>query len=64
MESIVWYCDGCDDVLFSVDYPFAANAHGRQMLDALPVSPADKAKIAGQNAAALLRLPQPAEATG
>ena len=20
MESIVWYCEGCDDVLFSVDY--------------------------------------------
>jgi hypothetical protein len=48
---------GTDRLLFSVDYPFAANAHGRQMLDALPVSPADKAKIAGQNAASLLRLP-------
>jgi len=48
---------GTERVLFSVDYPFAANAHGRQMLDALPVSPADKAKIAGQNAAALLGLP-------
>ncbi|HUN33549.1 MAG TPA: amidohydrolase family protein [Trebonia sp.] len=48
---------GIERVLFSVDYPFAANAHGRQMLDALPVSPADKARIAGQNAAALLRLP-------
>jgi predicted TIM-barrel fold metal-dependent hydrolase len=48
---------GSERVLFSVDYPFAANAHGRQLLDALPVSPADKARIAGQNAADLLRLP-------
>jgi hypothetical protein len=50
---------GTDRVLFSVDYPFGANAAGRAMLDQLPVSPADKAKIAGENAAALLRLPPP-----
>jgi predicted TIM-barrel fold metal-dependent hydrolase len=47
---------GVDRVLFSVDYPFAANMAGRQLLDALPLSPADKAKVAGQNAASLLRL--------
>jgi uncharacterized protein len=47
---------GVDRVLFSVDYPFAANMAGRQLLDALPLSPADKAKVAGQNAAGLLRL--------
>jgi uncharacterized protein len=47
---------GVDRVLFSVDYPFAANAAGRELLDTLPVSPADKAKIAGGNAERLLRL--------
>jgi len=48
---------GADRVLFSVDYPFSPNRRGREFLDALPVPPADKAKIAGGNAAALLRLP-------
>lgn len=47
---------GVDRVLFSVDYPFGAHAAGRAMLDALPVSPADKAKIAGRNAEKLLKL--------
>jgi uncharacterized protein len=47
---------GVDRVLFSVDYPFGANAAGRAMLDALPISPADKAKIAGENAERLLGL--------
>lgn len=47
---------GVDRVLFSVDYPFASNAAGRALLDQLPVSPADKAKIAGGNAETLLRL--------
>jgi predicted TIM-barrel fold metal-dependent hydrolase len=48
---------GVDRILFSVDYPFAANARGRAFLDALPVSPADRAKIAHSNADRLLRLP-------
>ena len=47
---------GVDRVLFSVDYPFAGNLVGRRLLDALPLSPADKAKVAGENAASLLRL--------
>jgi uncharacterized protein len=47
---------GVDRVLFSVDHPFASNAEGRAVLDALPLSPADKAKVAGANAASLLRL--------
>jgi uncharacterized protein len=47
---------GIDRVLFSVDYPYAANASGREMLDALPLPPADKAKVAGLNAERLLRL--------
>ncbi len=47
---------GIDRVLFSVDYPFAPNALGRAVLDALPLSPADKEKVAGANAASLLGL--------
>jgi len=47
---------GVDRILFSVDYPFASNARGRAFLDALPVSPADREKIAHGNADALLRL--------
>ena len=48
---------GVDRVLFSVDYPFGANQRGRELLDALPLAPADLAKVAGGNASALLRLP-------
>jgi uncharacterized protein len=47
---------GVDRVLFSVDFPFAANAAGRCLLDALPLSPSDKAKVAGLNAERLLGL--------
>jgi predicted TIM-barrel fold metal-dependent hydrolase len=47
---------GVDRVLFSVDYPFAPNAPGRELLDTLPLAPADKAKVAGLNAERLLRL--------
>ncbi len=47
---------GVDRVLFSVDYPFGAHAAGRAMLDALPLSPADKAKVAGLNAERVLGL--------
>jgi hypothetical protein len=47
---------GVDRIMFSVDYPFASNARARAFLDALPVSPADRAKIAHGNADRLLRL--------
>ena len=47
---------GVDRVLFSVDYPFSPNVSGREFLDALPIAPDDKAKVAGANAARLLKL--------
>ena len=47
---------GADRIMFSVDYPFASNARARAFLDGLPVSPADKQKIAHGNADRLLRL--------
>jgi hypothetical protein len=50
---------GVDRVLFSVDYPFGSNQAGRQLLDMLPLSPADRAKIAGGNAERVLRLALP-----
>jgi len=47
---------GADRIMFSVDYPFSANATGRAFLDSLPVSPADREKIAHGNADRLLKL--------
>jgi len=47
---------GADRILFSVDYPYAANAPARAFLDTLPVSPADREKIAHANADRLLKL--------
>jgi predicted TIM-barrel fold metal-dependent hydrolase len=47
---------GADRILFSVDYPFARNDVGTRFLDTLPVSPADKLKIAHANADRLLGL--------
>ena len=48
---------GADRILFSVDYPFAANATARAFLDNLPVAPEDRAKIAHGTADRLLKLP-------
>lgn len=48
---------GIDRLMFSVDYPFASNARARAFLDGLPLSPADKRKLAHGNADQLLRLP-------
>jgi uncharacterized protein len=50
---------GVDRVLFSVDYPFGSNAAGRALLDTLPLSPGDLAKIAGGNAERVLGLGPP-----
>ena len=47
---------GVDRILFSVDYPFSPNAKARAFLDQLPLSPADREKIAHGNADRLLGL--------
>ncbi|QYE37116.1 amidohydrolase family protein (plasmid) [Polymorphobacter sp. PAMC 29334] len=47
---------GADRILFSVDYPFSSNAIGAEFLRCLPVSPADRTRIAHGNADALLSL--------
>jgi hypothetical protein len=48
---------GADRIMFSVDYPFSSNRHGRQFLDALEIAPGDKEKISHLNAERLLDLP-------
>lgn len=47
---------GIDRIMFSVDYPYAANAKGRAFLDRIALPPADMEKLAWRNAAALLRM--------
>jgi predicted TIM-barrel fold metal-dependent hydrolase len=47
---------GVDRIMFSVDYPYASMVQARAFLDQLPVSPADKERIAHGNAERLLRL--------
>ena len=47
---------GSDRILFSVDYPYSANADGIKYLDNLPVAPMDRDKIAHGNADRLLGL--------
>jgi predicted TIM-barrel fold metal-dependent hydrolase len=47
---------GVDRIMFSADYPYASMAAARTFLDQLPVSPADKERIAHGNAERLLRL--------
>jgi hypothetical protein len=54
---------GVDRVLFSVDYPFGSNAAGRALLDTLPLSPDEVAKIAGGNAERVLGLKAPDAST-
>jgi len=47
---------GADRIMFSVDYPFSSNEVARAFLDSLPLSPADRAKVAHGNADRLLKL--------
>lgn len=54
---------GADRILFSVDYPFGDNEAAVDFLTTLPLSSADRQKIAHANADALLRLAPAAVAT-
>jgi predicted TIM-barrel fold metal-dependent hydrolase len=47
---------GIDRIMFSADYPYGSMANARAFLDQLPVSTADKDRIAHGNAERLLRL--------
>lgn len=47
---------GADRMLFSVDYPFAANSLGRAFLDTLTVTKEEMEKITHKNAERLLKL--------
>ncbi len=47
---------GAERIMFSVDYPYGAMAAGRAFLKQLPVSPADKERIAHGNAEKLFNL--------
>jgi predicted TIM-barrel fold metal-dependent hydrolase len=47
---------GVERIMFSADYPLGSNSDARTFLDQLPVSPADRERIAYKNAELLLRL--------
>ncbi len=47
---------GADRILFSVDYPFSDNQQATASLNAAPISPADREKIAHGNCERLLKI--------
>ena len=47
---------GIDRIMFSVDYPFAPDARGRDFLNEVALAPADMVKLCHGNADALLKL--------
>jgi uncharacterized protein len=47
---------GVDRIMFSADYPYASMAQARAFLDQLPVSTADRERIAHSNAEHLFGL--------
>lgn len=47
---------GTDRIMFSTDHPYGSMAQARDFLDRLPLSPADKERIAHTNAELLLRI--------
>lgn len=47
---------GAGRIIFSAGHPYASMAAARSFLDRLPVSPADREKIAHGNAETLLRM--------
>ena len=48
---------GIDRIMFSVDYPYAANAQGKAFLDRIALAPGDMEKLTHGTAEALLKLP-------
>jgi uncharacterized protein len=47
---------GIDRIMFSVDFPYAANAKGRAFLDRISLAPAEMAKLTHGTADVLLKL--------
>jgi uncharacterized protein len=47
---------GTDRIMFSADYPYGSMLQARAFLDGLPVSSADREKIAHGNAEQLFRM--------
>lgn len=47
---------GADRILFSVDYPFSDNLEATSFLNAAPISPADREKIAHGNCERLFKI--------
>ena len=47
---------GVERIMFSADYPYSSMAQARAFLDQLPVTPADRGRIAHGNAETLLGL--------
>jgi predicted TIM-barrel fold metal-dependent hydrolase len=47
---------GVDRMMFSADYPFGSMTEARNFLDQLPVSPADRERIAHENAEVLMKM--------
>ena len=47
---------GIEHIMFSADYPYGSMAEARKFLEQLPVSPADRERIAHTNAEALFRV--------
>jgi hypothetical protein len=53
---ILWQEIGVERIMFSVDYPYGSMAEARAFLEKLPVSAADRERIAHGNAEKLLGL--------
>ena len=47
---------GVERIMFSVDYPYGSMEEARAFLEGLPISPADKARIAHGNAERLFKV--------
>ena len=50
---------GIGRLMFSTDYPYVPGAPAHAFLNNIPLAPEDRRRLAGLNAAALLRLPVP-----